>query len=244
MHRAGCDPQDAVQLARQITDSSHLKLEGIFTHFAESYNPDPDFTNTQLSRFNECVHELQAHAITPPLIHCANSAAIIAHPNSHFTMVRTGLLGYGLNPFPPEHPKFNFIQTRFVPVLGVVSKIVFIRSLAPGESVGYGRHWIASRPSKIALIPIGFGDGYRRTPYSAKAMLVNGLEAPVVGTISMDQTTIDVTDIPNVAVGDEVVVLGSQVGSSITANDLATWYQTVHYEVLAALSDRLEREYH
>ena len=243
MHRAGCDPQDALHLAKQIRESSQLHLEGVFTHFAESPNPQQDFTNTQLNRFAQCISELQAAGIAPPLIHCANSAAIVAHPNSHFTMVRPGLLSYGLNPLPPEHPKYDFIKTHFTPALSVVSKVAFIRHLEPAESVGYDRRWTARRPSVVALVPIGFGDGYRRTPYSADYILVSGHKAPVVGAISMDQTTIDITDIADVNVGDEVVVLGSQKDASITADDIAASYQTVNYEVVTALSDRLERQY-
>lgn len=243
MHRAGCDPQDTLRLAKQITESSHLRLEGVFTHLAESPNPQQDFTNTQLHRFTQCISELQAAGIMPPLIHCANSAAIVAHPSSHFTMVRPGLLSYGLNPLPPEHPKYDFINTHFAPTLSVVSKIAFIRRLVPGEAVGYDRRWTARRPSVVALVPIGFGDGYRRTPYGAKHMLVDGHKAPIVGTISMDQTTIDITDIPDVRVDDEVVILGSQKDNSITADDIATSYQTINDEVVAALSDRLERQY-
>lgn len=243
MHRAGCEPEDVLPLVRQILNSSHLHLEGVFTHFAESPNPITDFTEKQLARFTQCIQLLEKEDISPSLIHCANSAAIVAHPRSHFTMVRPGLLSYGLNPFPPQHPQYDFVKTHFTPALSVVSKIAFIRRLEPGESVGYDRRWTAHRPSIIALIPIGFGDGYRRTPYGAKHMLVSGHKAPIVGALSMDQATIDITDIPNVSVGDEVVILGSQKDNVITADDIAASYQTINYEVVTALSDRLERQY-
>lgn len=243
MHRAGCDPQDALELARLITASSHLYLEGVFTHFAESFNVRPEFTNLQLARFTQCIQTLKSGGIAPPLIHSANSAATIAHPDSHFTMVRPGILCHGLNPFLPNHPKYQYVQQMFNPTLSIASQIAFIRHLSPGESVGYGRRWVARRPSTLALIPIGYGDGYRQAPYSAPFMLVNGTQAPVVGSVSMDQTVIDITGISNVSVGDEVIILGTQNGSSITAEDLAASYKTIHYEVMAGLADRLDRVY-
>jgi alanine racemase len=244
MHRAGCDPADLLGLAQAITESSNLELEGVFTHFAESEATDKAFTNQQLQTFNQYVRELDENGLNPPLIHCANSAAIIAFPETHWTMVRPGLISYGLNPFPVEHPKYAFVKDSFKPVLSLKTQVVFIRELKTGETVGYNRRWKANRPSRVALLPVGYGDGWRRTPHNAGRVIVDGQYAPIVGSVAMDQTVIDVTDIATVSVGDEVVLLGMQANRSITADDIATAYGTINYEVVTALSDRISRIYH
>lgn len=243
LHRAGCSPAESVLLARQIVDSPNLDLSGIFTHLAESEDVDTTYTTMQLKVFNECIKEIQSQGINTGLLHCSNSAAILAHPKAHFDMVRPGILTYGINPFPKEHTEYTYVQSHFLPVLEIRSKVVYIRKLEVGESVGYNRRWCAEKPSTVALIPIGYGDGYRRTPFNAGYMLVAGSRCPIIGTVSMDQTIIDITDVLNVEVNDEVVILGSQNNSSITIDDIASAYQTINYEVATSLTDRIERLY-
>lgn len=242
MHRAGCEPEEALNLAKYIQTSSHLELQGIFTHLAEADALDNQFTSQQLGVFRECLDNLRQQGINPELVHCANSAATIASPDTHFTMVRPGLITYGLNPFDSSHPQYNYVAQHFKPVLSLVSKVVHIRRIQSGEAVGYGRHWIAERPSILALLPIGYGDGWRRAP-NANQVLVHGQYAPIVGSISMDQTVIDITDIPGVSIDDEVVLLGAQASRIITADDIAAQYGTINYEVVAALTDRVVRLY-
>lgn len=163
MHRAGCDPATALNLAKKVESAPHLVLEGIFTHFAESEAPGSTFTHRQLQLFTDCIDLLRNNGCNPPLLHCANSAALINFPAAHFTMVRPGIVSYGLNPFPKSHPKYEFTAKRFKPVLSLGSQIVFIRDIEAGETVGYNRKWRAQRQSTIALLPVGYGDGYRRT---------------------------------------------------------------------------------
>ena len=244
MHRAGCDPGRVVAIAKAVQSASHLELEGVFTHFAESEAEDQAFTDRQLKVFTQCIETLKQVAIEPRLIHCANSAATIARPDAHFTMVRPGIITYGLNPFSPEHELFHGVAENFKPVLSLSSEVIFIRDIMVGESVGYNRRWTADRPSKIALVPVGYGDGYRRSPHHASNMLINGQYAPIIGGIAMDQTVIDITDIEGeVSLGDEVVIFGTQNGKSWTVDDVAKQYGTINYEVVTALSDRIVRKY-
>ncbi len=243
LHRAGCSPAESVFLAKQIAESPNLVLSGIFTHLAESEDVDSPYTTEQLKIFNECIIEIQSQGINTGIVHCSNSAAILAHPEAHFDMVRPGILTYGINPFPKEHTEYTYVQSHFLPVLEIRSKVVYIRKLEVGESVGYNRRWRAEKPSTVALIPIGYGDGYRRTPFNAGYMLVAGERCPIVGSVSMDQTIIDITDVLNLEVNDEVVILGSQKNSSITIDDIASAYQTINYEVATSLTDRIERMY-
>jgi alanine racemase len=243
MHRAGCDPDKLLSLAQAVVDASHLELEGIFTHFAESETLDAAFTHQQLGVFNACIRTLEDKSIKPPLVHCANSAAILALPETHFTMVRPGLITYGLNPFPPEHAKHAFVTKHFKPVLSLKTQVAFIRTIEPGETVGYNRRWQAGRQSTVALLPIGYGDGYRRTPHNAGKVLVDGQYAPIIGSVAMDQTVVDITDIDGVSVGDEAILLGTQGDKIITTDNIAAAYGTINYEVVTALSDRISRHY-
>lgn len=243
MHRAGCRPEDLSAIAKEVTSSPYLILEGIFTHFAESESSSTDFTKQQLSVFQSCLNKLTAEGIKPRIVHAANSAATLAYPESHFSMVRIGVLSYGLSPFDETHNKSQYVSDNFRPVMSVRSKIIHIRQLRDGDSVGYGRKWTAKRPSVVALVSIGYGDGYRRAPFHAKYALINGHKAPVIGTVSMDQTIFDVTDAGHVNVGDEIVLLGEQGGESISADDLAKDYKTINHEVVTAFSDRIERKY-
>lgn len=243
MHRAGCKPGEVLKLAKSVVESPWLSLEGVFTHFGEAESSNNAFTKHQLAVFGSCLKNLSAAGIKPALVHAANSAATIAYPESHFSMVRIGILSYGLSPFDKTHDKSKFVKTNFRPVMSVKSKVIYVRQLSNGESVGYGRQWTAKRPSTVALVPIGYGDGYRRAPYHAKYALVNGRKVIIAGAISMDQTIFDVTDAGRVNVGDEVVLLGAQNGASISADDLAKDYKTINYEVVTAFTDRIERKY-
>lgn len=243
MHRAGCDPAVVVNLATIVEGSPNLDLEGVFTHFAESEAPDLSYTDKQLDIFKECLKKVRAAGMDPKFIHTANSAAIFSKPEAQFTMVRPGLVTYGLNPFDPENAMFKVVEQQVKPILQLVSRVAYLRSLKSGDPVGYNRRWVAKRDSTVALVPVGYGDGYRRTPQNSGYMLVNGCQAPILGTVAMDQTVIDVTDIPEVKVGSEVVILGSQKNESISASDIAQRQNTINYEVVTALSDRIVREY-
>lgn len=242
MHRAGCDPAEAVRLAQIITESDNLLLEGVFTHFAESDNPDQSFARRQLDIFWHCITALAAAQIQPRFIHVANSGAILTLPESHFSMVRAGIVTYGLSPLPVDHPLYSQMS-QFSPVLELRSRIAHIRTVPTGETVGYNRTWRARRDSRIALIPIGYGDGFRRTPQHAPRVIIRGAYAPVVGAVSMDQITVDVTDIPDASSGDIVTIIGKERAASITAGDIAHDTGTIAHEVVTNLSERIDRQY-
>ncbi|MGB4800267.1 MAG: alanine racemase [Candidatus Saccharimonadales bacterium] len=241
LHRAGCDAAEALKLAQFVRDSSELELEGVFTHFAEAEDQHTAYTEHQLTLFTNCLKEFDSHGIRPPLIHAANSAAIIAHPSSHFTMVRPGIITYGLNPFPQDSPLFESVASKLNPVLTLKSQIAHVRQVPPGEGVGYNLRWKAARQSVIALVPIGYGDGLRRAPHHTGHMLVQGHAVPVVGTIAMDYTLLDVTELHNPTVGDEVVIIGREGELQRTAADIAQECETIHYDIVTSISSRVAR---
>ncbi len=243
MHRAGCDLEDAVQLVEQISTCSNLELEGTYTHFAESETANSDFTSDQLAKFTNYLERLDQKGLRPKLIHCANSAATIALHETHFTMVRPGLITYGLNPFTIGHSNYDAAATNLRPVLFLESRVVLTRTIEAGESVGYNRRWTASRRSQLALIPIGYGDGWRRSPSNAGRVIIHGQYAPIVGSVSMDQTVVDVTDISDVKVGDTVTLIGKDEPVGITVDDVAAMYNTINYEVVVSLNERITRNY-
>lgn len=243
LHRDGCAPADSLSLAQLVHRLDNVQLEGVFTHFAESEDESSDYTTRQLQVFEHCLAQLDSANLRPPLVHTANSAAVIAHPSTHYNMVRPGIVTYGLTPFDPSHSQYDFVQKTFRPVLSLTSIVAHLRHLDAGQTVGYNRRWAAKRPSTLALVPIGYGDGWRRTPQPATHVLIDGQMAPIVGSISMDQLTVDVTDIPHVQTGDGVVLIGAQGGQAITASDLAAQQGTIHYEITTQLSARIQRSY-
>ncbi|MEP7166387.1 MAG: alanine racemase [Candidatus Woesebacteria bacterium] len=239
MHRAGVSPEDAIPFIQKVEACAGVTLEGVFTHFAMADDADLTFTKQQLSVFTQIIEELKKIGITPPLIHAANSAATLKLPESHFSLVRPGIISYGLHPNPgafdvPFTPK---------PVMRLQTQIVQLREIAVGESVGYGRTFVAKRPTKVALLALGYGDGFRRAPQNFGEVLVRGMRAPLIGRVSMDQSSIDVTDIPNVSLYDEVVLIGSQGSEEISADDVAQKIGTINYEVMTGIAARVERVY-
>jgi alanine racemase len=174
--------------------------------------------------------------LNPSLVHLANSAGIIGVPSAHGTMVRPGLMLYGLYPAPEMA---RLLELR--PVLSWKTRVLQLKELPPDSSVGYGRTFVTKRKSSIATLPVGYGDGYHRLLSNRGAALVRGKRAPVVGRISMDLTMIDVTDIRGVSRGDEVVLLGQQGEETISADEMAGWAETISYEILTSISARVPR---
>lgn len=241
MHRAGCSPEQAVEFATLIMNTPGLQLEGLFTHFATADDVDLSFAQQQLAVFQTVLDTLAQSKIKPPIVHAANSAATIALPQSHFNMVRPGIAAYGLSPFSSNHPRYSSFYQQFKPVLQLKTKIIQIKDIAPGESVGYGQTFVATRKTKVAVIPIGYGDGFRRAPNSTSHVLVNGQLAPIIGRVSMDQTTIDVTDTTSANVNDEVIIIGHQKEITRTVDQIAEEWQTINYEVTTSLASRVSR---
>ncbi|HIE37698.1 MAG TPA: alanine racemase [Anaerolineae bacterium] len=236
MGRLGLLPEQVIPFVEEIRDLPGLELEGIFTHFSVADAENLSYTRGQLARFLEVLDRLTAIGVTLPLIHCANSAALLRLPESRFNMVRLGLAMYGLQPSPhvPLPPGFR-------PALTWKTTIAQVKTLPPGSYVSYGNAYRTEKDETIAVIPVGYADGFRRAPTRWQAVLVHGQRAPIVGQVCMDQTMINVSHIPNVRVGDEVVLIGQQGEDRITAEEVAEWLGTINYEVVSEILARVPR---
>ncbi len=227
MGRIGLRPEAALALIRNLSVLKGIRVQGILTHMAKAEN-DAAFTGRQLSAFKRVLKALDKEGLRPPLAHAANSAAALRQPASRFDMVRPGLAAYGL-------------VEGFTPVLTLKSKIVYIKTAPRGATVSYGATWRAKRVSRIATLPIGYGDGYVRALSNRASVLVGGKRCPVVGRVTMDQTMIDVTGAPGARVGDDAVLIGRQDGAAVTAAELARHCGTIPYEIVTALTSRVPR---
>jgi alanine racemase len=238
MHRLGIAPAGAPALLARLAKEPRVRIEGVFTHFATADDRSEDGRSaaaTQLHRFQALLGELDAAGLRPPLVHAANSAAALTLAEARFDMVRTGIALYGLA------PSDDVPAEGLHPALAWKTQVAQVRRVAAGEAVGYARSWRADRPSTIAIIPVGYADGFRRAPAAWGDVLVRGRRAPVVGRVSMDQASIDVTNVPEVRPGDEVVLIGEQRGDRISAEEVAAWLGTNTYEVVAEILPRVPR---
>ena len=235
MGRLGLLPDDVVPFALGLRSLSHLMLEGIFTHFSVA-DSDSGYTRWQADRFRAILDDLALEGIEFPLVHAANSAAILSLPESHFGMVRLGIAMYGLDPSPQVR-----CPPDFRPALSFKTEVAQVKTLAPGSYVSYGNTYQTTGSRRLAVIPVGYADGFRRAPRHWGEVLVRGRRAPIVGRVCMDQTVIDVTAIADVRQGDEVVLIGEQGGESITAEQVAERLGTINYEVVSEILARVPR---
>jgi alanine racemase len=231
-------PDETLDFLKYLHTLPNLNLEGVFTHFATADSHDPQFTKEQFSRFIKILDELVAAGIQIPLRHAANSAGIFYHPETHLDLVRPGISIYGLSPA-DDIP----IPVDLTPVLSLKSRIARIRTCPAGTSFGYGRTYVARQPVKVALVPVGYGDGYHRILSNRGAVLIGGQRAPIIGRVSMDQITVDVTHIDGIQEHEEVVLIGRQGAEHITAEEVAGWAGTINYEVVTSLLARVPRVY-
>lgn len=237
MNRIGLrTKEEAVALAEALSKAPRVRVTGLYTHFADADNPAEDgtlndYTRRQLSRFRD----LRACFDASIPCHVANSAMSLLTPEAYFDRVREGISLYG---YPPVHT-----ELPFRPALSWQTEVVHVKHLEAGETIGYGRTYTAPRDMRVATVAVGYGDGYHRACSNRGWMLIRGKRVPIVGRVCMDQTMVDVTDVPDCRVGDEVVLLGRQGEESINAEELAAWAQTISYEVLLAISPRVPREY-
>jgi alanine racemase len=238
MHRLGLAPEEVPEFLSRLKELPRLNVEGLFTHFAvsdESTSAGRDTTDAQLSKFQSLLDSLSEAGLRPPIVHAANSAALLSLPASRFDMARPGIALYGLS------PSREVRADGLTPALTWKSQVAQTRTVGRGEAVGYGGIWSAERTSVLATVPVGYADGFRRGPSTWRHVLVRGRPAPVVGRVSMDQTTVDVTEIPGARQGDEVVLIGSQGEASISVEDVADWLGTSSYEVVAEILPRVPR---
>jgi alanine racemase len=236
MGRLGLHPAEVVDFMRALAALPGLRVEGLYTHFATADSADEAFARLQLARFQDVLAALDATGLRPPLIHAANSAALLRFPAARFDMVRPGLACYGLDPA-PETP----LPPDFRPVLSFHSEVAQVKQVPAGAPLSYGGIFVTPRPSTIATIPVGYADGLRRAP-PWQAVLVSGRRAPIVGRICMDYALLDVTDIPGVQRGAPVTLIGAQGDAYIGADEVAAWLGTINYEVVTTLLPRVPRE--
>lgn len=232
MGRIGVSPETALETIREIASQDALRLEGVYTHFAQADSKEE--TQKQLDRFKPVADAVRR--ITPrPMIHAANSAAALLSPETHFDLVRPGLALYGLSPAPAAD------MSAFAPVMEWKTRVVFLKKVQPGAAVSYGGTFRAKRISWLATLPVGYADGYRRGLSNKGQVLVRGARCPVVGRVTMDQIIVDVTDVPGVEVGDETVLIGAQGAERISAEEMAEWADTISYEIVCGVSARVPR---
>jgi len=236
MGRLGVRPEIARELAGTIARDPWLELEGVCTHYGSAASPVPFHTAEQVTTFVRLVEEIRADGISPPLVHASNSAAVFSTLSEHFTMVRVGLALFGLNP-----GNLPVGESPVRPVLSLRTQIVFMKDLPAASPVGYNRTHVTKRATRIAIVPFGYSDGYPYALGNRAYVLVRGERAPVIGAVSMDYTTVDVTDVRDVQVGDEVTVIGACGRRRIGAEDLARAIGTIPYEITSRLGRRVAR---
>ena len=240
LNRVGFKPNEALEAVQFICTLPNIEIEGIFTHFASAGAPDATYTKYQKNELLKVFAELESAGIDIKFKHCANSAATISYPDMHFDMVRAAIAVLGH--YPSEAIDKSRINLK--PSMQLKTQIIRIIDLEPGSPVGYGGTFVTSRKTKLATIPIGYGDGLSCRLAGKLKVLVNGQAAPVVGTLCMDQCMVDITDITgDVAVYDEIVIFGEQKGAFISVEQVAAQMGTVHYELLCLPSRRVPRYY-
>ena len=220
------------QVMKTLRECPHVKLGGAFTHFADADGGEDGerYTEQQFRRFLELTDGLPEDVIR----HCCNSAAIHRHPEMHLDMVRAGISLYG---YPPVKT-----DMKLEPCMTWTATVSYVKELAPGSYVSYGRTWQANRTIRAATVTCGYGDGYHRSASGKACVLIHGKRAAVIGRICMDQMVADVTDIPDVKPGDEVILIGREGHEQITAEDLAKWSGTISYEILLSVGSRVKKE--
>jgi alanine racemase len=226
LNRYGASMEDVPELVRFISSLARVKMTGFYTHFASADEPDPAFTQLQLQRFLKIAATLPE----PKLLHAANSAATLRFPETHLDMVRVGLSLYGVYPSPHVE---RAVPLR--PVLSLKARVTRVHRLRPGEGVSYNLTWIAKREALVALVPFGYGHGLPRLLSNRGQVLIHGRRLPIRGRVCMDQCVVDVTRVPEVKVGDEVVLLGRQGNEEITSDEIAAWARTISHEIFTGV---------
>ena len=242
MTRLGASREALPGVCAALAASDHLKLEGVSTHFASVR--DPEKTRKQVALFEDALAVLHACGQQPTLLHMANSAAILSRPETWKTVVRPGIALYGYSRSRATGVAQSAeVPTPLRPVLSWKTRVIALKEVSAGRAVGYGGTFVTQEQSRIAVLPVGYADGFHRLLSNRGRVIVCGEYAPVAGRVSMDLTTVDVTGIPGVEVGDEVVLLGESNGKNIDAGEHARICETIPYEILCSISKRVPRIY-
>lgn len=239
MGRIGVFPDESsVALVKKIAALPNVVMEGIFTHFSKADTPEKEHTDGQIEKFSSYIKLLHENGVDFRLHHCSNSAGIVEIRKANMDMVRAGITLYGL--WPSDDVKRNI---ALKPVLALKSHIVYIKKVSPGTEIGYGGTWKAERTSRIATLPVGYGDGYPRGLSNRGFVLIRGKRAPVTGRVCMDQVMVDVTDIPEAEEYDEVTLIGRDGDDEITMEELGTLSGRFNYEIACCINKRVPRVY-
>jgi alanine racemase len=238
MSRWGLLPDEVVEFMRALRDLPFIRVEGIFTHFATADWTDTKYVLGQLEVFNRVLVDVRNAGFEVPLIHAANSAASMRLPAAHFDAVRIGIAMYGMEPSSEWPSAF-----QIYPALTLKSAVNRVRRLPPGSGISYGRTFVTHQSTLVALVPVGYGDGYHRSLSNKGCMLIRGQRAPILGRVCMDQCVVDVTHIPGVLQDDEVVLIGRQGHEVISVEEVARLAGTINYEVTTSLLPRVSRLY-
>ncbi len=244
MGRIGVFPHTAAEaFLEKIRALPNLAVGGIYTHFATADERDKSYAWEQLSSFYELIHSLKKKKICPPVVHAANSAAALEIPESWFDLVRLGISMYGHYPSPEINKKIIPLK----PLMSLKSNISFLKQVPAGTCISYGCTWKAKSDTRVATVPLGYGDGYSRLLSNKAGVLIRGKRYPVIGRVCMDQFMVDVSPDPDIKAGDEVVLFGKQCGGkpneAITVEEIAGLMGTINYEVLCAVGKRVPRVY-
>ncbi|TPW09403.1 MAG: alanine racemase, partial [bacterium] len=244
MGRTGFDLEEAADAIRRLQAMPEIEIEGIFTHFPDSDGPERDFTRTQIERFGGLLLALERDGIRPRFCHAANTAGLMAYPDSRFTMVRPGIGALGI--VPSAHVP---MACPIEPVVSLHARLAQVRTVPAGRHISYGTTFVTGRPSQIGVTTIGYGHGLPRRLSNRGEMVIRGHRVPIVGRVTMDLTMVDLTDHPGAAVGDEVLVFGAPAAAAdpastfITIDEVAARAETITWEILCQIDKRVVRKY-
>lgn len=238
MGRVGYLPDELGEVLDALSRLENLQLEGVVSHLAVADEPDNPFTSEQVERFRQCLVRVRQAGFSPKYVHISNSAALFTRDLPECNLVRPGIVLYGAL---PSEPFRELLDLR--PVMSFRSAVAQVKNVPAGSGISYGHRFVAERPSAIAAVPVGYADGFNRLLSCRGEVLIRGRRAPVAGTVCMDWILIDVTDIPGVAVGDEVTLLGRDNGNVVSAEEWAQKVDTIPYEVFCGVSKRVPRHF-
>ena len=238
MKRIGFDVKNAFKNIEQIFTYKNLEIEGIFTHFATAESGDKSFAKTQLNKFKELLHMLKQSGMEFPIVHAANSGAILDLKDSYFDMVRPGLLLYGY--YPSDEVK-NKIE--LMPIMSLKSKVTFIKRVDPNTSISYGRKYFTADKTFIGSVPVGYGDGYWRSLSNVGKVCINDKLYPISGVITMDWLMVNLGVKNTVRIGDDVLLIGKEGSNNLGADKIAKIVKSIPYEVICSMADRVQRVY-
>mgnify|MGYP001010569595 CR=1 FL=1 len=236
MGRLGFPWQEGLSFTKWVKEQPGLIIEGMFTHFARADEPDQPSTNKQLERFESLITEITGTGLRPEWVHACNSAGALYFPRARFDIIRPGIALFGLHP-----SEQALLPDGFLPALSWKTRLVSVKELPSGHGISYGHRYVTQKMERIGVIATGYADGYRRI--NGNMVIVHGKKVPVIGNVCMDQCMVQLDTVPEANVGDEAVLIGSQENAKITVEEVAKIWQTVNYELVCGLADRLPRVY-